>query len=60
MNSIVIYNAPNLFSQPLFHKGPQFFRPDVLGQNPVILIKYQNTRYGIYIVQLHHLAFPAF
>ena len=53
MNSIVIYNDPNLFSQPLFHKGPQFFRPDVLGQNPVILIKYQNTRYGIYIVQLH-------
>ena len=24
MNSIVIYNDPNLFSQPLFHKGPQF------------------------------------
>ena len=35
MNSIVIYNDPNLFSQPLFHKGPQFFRPDVLGQNPL-------------------------
>ena len=27
MNSIVIYNDPNLFSQPLFHKGPQFFPP---------------------------------
>ena len=25
MNSIVIYNDPNLFSQPLFHKGPQFY-----------------------------------